>query len=77
MTPRIPHAIVKELCNMINISILINILAFNPIFRVMSHKVMADQEEGIPAPKPPPAPVQAPQAPQAPEGQQLVHLNWS
>ena len=38
---------------------------------------MADQEEGVPAPNPPPAPVQAPQAPQAPQGQQLVHLNWS
>ena len=35
---------------------------------------MADQEEGVPAPYPPPAPAQAPQAPQ---GQQLVHLNWS
>ena len=33
---------------------------------------MADQEEGIPAPNPPPVPAQAPQAPQ---GQQLVHLN--
>ena len=32
---------------------------------------MADQEEGVPAPNPPPAPGQAPQ------GQQLVHLNWS
>ena len=41
---------------------------------------MADQEEGILAPNPPPALVQAPQAPQvpqAPQGQQLVHLNWS
>ena len=41
---------------------------------------MADQEEGIPAPNPPPVPVQAAQAaqaPQAPQGQQLVHLNWS
>ena len=50
---------------------------------------MADQKEGIPAPNPPPAPVQAaqaaqaaqapetPQAPQAPQGQQLVQLNWS
>ena len=50
---------------------------------------MADQEEGIPAPNPPPAPVQAlqvpqapqvlqvPQAPQAPQRQQLIHLNWS
>ena len=47
---------------------------------------MADQEEGLSAPNPPPAPVQAaqavqaaqvPQAPHAPQGQQLVHLNWS
>ena len=44
---------------------------------------MADQEEGIPAPNPPPALVQAAQtaqaaqAPQAPQGQHLVHLNWS
>ena len=41
---------------------------------------MADQEEGIPAPNPPPGPLQAPQAPQvpqAPQGKQLVHLNWS
>ena len=41
---------------------------------------MADQEEGVPAPNPPPAPVQAAQAAQAaqaPQGQQLVYLNWS
>ena len=44
---------------------------------------MADQEEGIPAPNPPPAPAQtvqaaqAAQVPQAPQGQYLVHLNWS
>ena len=41
---------------------------------------MADQEEGVPAPNPPPAPAQAAQtaqAPQAPQGQQLVHLNQS
>ena len=44
---------------------------------------MADQEEGIPAHNPPPAPVQAAQAAQAaqvlqaPQGQQLIHLNWS
>ena len=50
---------------------------------------MADQEEGIPAPNPPPAQVQAtPEAwtaqPHklhkplpAPQGQQFVHLNWS
>ena len=47
---------------------------------------MADQEEGIPAPNPPPAPAQATQAAQvpqalqaqqAPQGQKLVHLNWS
>ena len=41
---------------------------------------MADQEEGIPAPNPPPSPVQAAQAAQAAQasqGQQLVHLNWS
>ena len=35
---------------------------------------MTDQEERVPAPNPPPAPVQVPQAPQ---GQKLVHLNWS
>ena len=28
---------------------------------------MADQEQGVPAPNPPPALVQAPQAPQAPK----------
>ena len=38
---------------------------------------MADQEESVPNPNPPPAPVQAPQTPQVPQGQQLVHLNWS
>ena len=44
---------------------------------------MADQEEGIPAPNPPPTQVQvaqaaqAAQAPQALQGQQFVHLNWS
>ena len=47
---------------------------------------MANQEEGIPAPNPPPAQWQAaqgtqaaqtPQVPQAPQVQQLVHLNWS
>ena len=44
---------------------------------------MADQEEAIPAPNPPPAPVQiaqtaeVPQSLQAPQGQQLVHSNWS
>ena len=38
---------------------------------------MVDQEEGVPAPNPPPAPPQAPKTPQAPQGQQLVHLNWS
>ena len=38
---------------------------------------MADQEEGIPTPNPPPAQAQAAQAPQAPQGQQYVHLNWS
>ena len=41
---------------------------------------MADQEGGVPAlnpsPAPVPAPVQAPQMVQAPQGQQLVHLNW-
>ena len=49
---------------------------------------MADQEEGIPVPYPPPATVKAAQAaqvppapqaqhvPQAPQGQQLGHLNW-
>ena len=45
---------------------------------------MADQEEGYPAPNPPPAQVhiaqaaqapQAPQASQATQGQQFVHLN--
>ena len=35
---------------------------------------MADQEEGVLACNPLPAPAQAPQAPQ---GQQLVHLYWS
>ena len=35
---------------------------------------MADQEEGVPAPNPPPAPVQALQTPQV---QKLVHLKWS
>ena len=41
---------------------------------------MADQEGGISAPNPPPAPaqvLQSPEAPQAPQGQHLVHLNWS
>ena len=41
---------------------------------------MAYQEEGIPAPNPPPAPAQAAQVaqvPRAPQGQQLVYLNWS
>ena len=41
---------------------------------------MADQEEGIPAPNPPSAQVQAAQAAQAAQasqGQQLVCLNWS
>ena len=38
---------------------------------------MADQEEGVPAPNSPPAPVQAAQAVQAPQGQKLVNLNWS
>ena len=41
---------------------------------------MADQEQDVPAPNLPPAPVQAaqaPQAPQTPQKQQLVHLNWS
>ena len=40
MTPRIPHAIATELCNILDISILMNMLAFNPVFRAMSHKVM-------------------------------------
>ena len=40
MTPRIPHVTVKELCNILDISILMNMLAFNPIFRAMSNKVM-------------------------------------
>ena len=42
---------------------------------------MAGNEEGVPAPNPPPAPApqapQAPQAPHIPQGQQFVHLNWS
>ena len=41
---------------------------------------MADQEEGVPAPNPHLASVQAPkspQAPHAPQGHQLIHLNWS
>ena len=41
---------------------------------------MADQEGGVPAPNPPPAPTQAAQATQAPhvpQGHQLMHLNWS
>ena len=41
---------------------------------------MADEEEGVPAPNPPPA--QQPQPPpqqqdQAGQQQQVVHLNWS
>ena len=40
MTPRIPHVIAKELCNILDIFILMNMLAFNPIFRAMSSKVM-------------------------------------
>ena len=44
MTPRIPHAIAKELCNIVDISILMNMLAFNPNFRAMSNKVMTSSE---------------------------------
>ena len=40
MTSRIPHAIMKELCNILDISILMNMLAFNPIFRAMSNKIV-------------------------------------
>ena len=38
---------------------------------------MTDQEEGIPAPNPPPGQAQEVQAQQAPQGWQFVHLNWS
>ena len=40
MTPRIPHAIVKELCNILDISTVMNMVVLNPIFRAMSNKVM-------------------------------------
>ena len=44
MTPLIPLCYCKELCNILDIYILINMLAFNPIFRVMSHKVVTSLE---------------------------------
>ena len=40
MTPRIPHVIAKELCNIVDVYILINMLVFNTIFRAMSNQVM-------------------------------------
>ena len=40
MTPRIPHVIVKELCNLLDISIFMNMLAFDPI-RAMSHDFLS------------------------------------
>ena len=36
MTPRIPHAIAKEWCNILDISFFMNMLAFDPI-RAMNH----------------------------------------
>ena len=40
LLPEFPFAIVKELCNIQDISILMNMLVFNPKFRAMSNKVM-------------------------------------
>ena len=40
MTPRIPHVTAKELCNILDISILMNMLVFNPNFGAMSNEVM-------------------------------------
>ena len=40
MIPIILHATAKELCNILDISIIMNMLEFKPNFRAMSHKVM-------------------------------------
>ena len=40
VTPRIPPMIANELCNILDITILMNMLAFEPNFRAMSNKVV-------------------------------------